>query len=153
MIKTCKTMWLGGTKQGMTVCCLSQYKGQQASTATNLWEVVPADSCRFSKFVYAQRLDKLTLGCCATKIFGLGEYHSPYVLKRTHSLAAETSRALPWILLQERQAVPSMMCGPLDKPRDAMRHVCGVFSDVLQLFWGLFKAWSVHGVSIPSRIH
>lgn len=34
----------GGTRQEVTVCCLSQCKGQQASTSNSLWEVIPDDS-------------------------------------------------------------------------------------------------------------
>lgn len=122
MIKTCKTTcglegpnwgWLFAASHG------TRATRHQLQTTSGRWFLMTSHHCGYSEFVWAPRLGKFTLGCWAREIFGLSEYHSPYVLKRSYCLAAETSRALPWILLWGRQAVPSMMRSLLGKPRDA----------------------------------
>lgn len=119
MIKTCKaTCGLEGMNRGwlFAVSHSRRASRRQLQTACGRWFLITPRHCGYWKFVWAQRPEKFASRYLAREIFALSKYHSPYVLKRTYSLAAETSHALPESCFKRGKLWSAAICSSWSNP-------------------------------------
>lgn len=152
MIKTYKTAWgLEGPNRRwlFAVSHSTRASRHQLQTTCGRWFLMTPPHCGYSKFIWAQRLEKFTLASWPREIFGPKSLSFKEVL---HSCCWNQ----PYCFLDPALRKASCAFNDVQPPGQTwgwkeVRLWC--FSDALQSWWGFFKAWSVPGASIPKIIH